>query len=392
MKLGERAGRQLLSPESEAELVSAVREARAHGRRILPIGCGSELAWCGVPEAADLLISTEHLAGLVAHVPADGTVSARAGTRLSDLRAAVRAGGHFLTPDVPNPGVHTLGGILAAGQSGPDRLRFGPARHHVLGMRVLLADGTTAKSGGQLVKNVTGYDLHRLYCGSHGSLCVILEAALRLFPEPEDELCWTVEVRGTAELLAWAQAVRASRVRPLALVAERGAPGDRWRAHLRLAGMPVVLERERAWLERGLGPAVELVAESRGPAARAAAEAVRDRLWTHREEPFVRISGPPDCLPAVLAELERCLGGAVPLWLEPGIAAVEAALPQSAVSELGGLAQRLEARAGVTVQAFDGHSGPWPALSAASPASTGLEIMRALKRRLDPEGLFAREV
>jgi glycolate oxidase FAD binding subunit len=387
VKLGELAGRQLLAPESEAELVSAVREARDHGRRILPIGRGAQLAWCGVPESADLLISTERLTGVVAHVPADGTIAARAGTSVANLRSTARAGGHFATPDVPEPAAHTLGGILAAGQSGPDRLRFGPARHHVLGMKVLLADGTVAKSGGQLVKNVTGYDLHRLYCGSHGSLCVILEVALRLFPEPEDERYLAGEARGTRGLLACARALADPRLRPLSVLFERSA-GERWRFHLRLAGLREVLERERALATEGLPRGVELVAEARGDEARAAAELARDRSWAHRAGPFARASGPPSILPAVLAEVERW--GSQSLWIEPGLAAVELALPEGGAERADAALRRLGQLPGLALQVFDGRSGPWPLLARAAP-TTGVELMRALKRRLDPNGLFARE-
>jgi len=363
-----------------------VRQAREHGRRILPIGRGAQLAWCGIPADTDLLISTEHLTGIVSHVPADGTLSARAGTTLAELREVARASGHFLTPDAPNPGAHTLGGVLAAGQSGPDRQRFGPARNHVLGMRVLLADGTLARSGGQLVKNVTGYDLHRLYCGSHGSLCLILEVSLRLFPEPQDELYLEADISGQRELIGCASAVRSSAVRPLSLLVERLSQGDAWRAHLRLAGRPAVLAHERAVLETALPASVALRAELGGAAARAAAERVRDRLWSHRGGPFLRVAGPPSSLPAVLTALGREAPAARPLWVQPDLAEVEVAgdfapaLP--ALEELAG------GRRALAVQVFDAASGPWPTLSA---ESTGSEMMRALKRRLDPEGLFARE-
>ena len=389
MKLAELADRQVIAPDSEAELLELARQMRTAGRRVLPIGRGEQLSWCGVPDEADLLLSTEHLSGIVAHEPADGTLTALAGATLAELADAARAGGHFLTPDVPNPERHTLGGVLAAGQSGPDRLRFGPARDHVLGMRVLMAGGTTARSGGRLVKNVTGYDLHRLYCGSHGSLCMILEVSLRLFPEPEDELYLEVLVAGRRELVGCAHALRSSVVRPLSLLVEREPEDerDRWRVHLRLAGLPAVLERERGVLETALPSAVELVRELRGPEARAAADTVRDRRWDHRGAPFLRVSGPPSCLPGTLADLAQAAPFAAPLWVEPGLAAVEVGGDFAGALEL--LARRFEAQPAVTVQAFDEHSGPWPTLTAASP---GFDLMRALEAKLDPDDFFARRV
>ncbi len=396
MKLSELAERQVIAPESEAELVSVVTEATRHGRRILPIGRGTQLTWCGVPEATDLLVSTECLSGIVSHVPEDGTIAVRAGTTLEEVRDAARRGGHFLTPDAPEPQMHTIGGLLAAGQSGPDRLRFGPARDHVLGMRVLLADGTVARSGGQLVKNVTGYDLHRLYCGSHGSLCVILEVALRLFPEPEDELYLVADVRGQRELLGCASAVRGSNVRPLSLSVERSeepsAHGDVWRAHLRLAGMSPVLDQERAVLEHALPNEVELRTELRGPEARAAFERTRDRMWSHRAGPYLRVTSPPSDLPAILSELGSSAPGH-PVWIDPGLASVEVGDAPDSPGGLAGLgaalAERFDGHRHVTVDQHGPGSGPWPSLNA---RTTGLEMMRALKQRLDPGGLFARQL
>jgi len=134
------------------------------------------------PAGADWILSTRRLVGIVAYEPGDGTLTARAGTTFAALDEATERGGHVVTPDVAYPARATLGGAVGEGRSGFDRLRYGPTRHHVLGVRALLADGTFAKSGGQLVKNVTGYDLHRLYCGSRGSLCALVEVSLRLFP------------------------------------------------------------------------------------------------------------------------------------------------------------------------------------------------------------------
>ena len=104
---------------------------------------------------------------------------------MAALAETVHAGGHHLTPDVPRPAESTLGGVVAAGQSGHDRVRYGPVRHHVLGVEVALADGSVVRSGGRLVKNVTGFDLHRLHCGAEGSLGILLGASMRLFPRPE---------------------------------------------------------------------------------------------------------------------------------------------------------------------------------------------------------------
>jgi FAD/FMN-containing dehydrogenase len=194
-------------------------------------------------------------------------ITARAGTTLAGLRALTAAERHWLTPFVAREERTTLGGALSAGQSGLDRLRFGPLRHHVLGMRVALGDGTIVKSGGRLVKNVTGYDMHRLYTGAHGSLCIVLEASLRLFPAPR-RLVW-LQVPGEGrELLdaSWRGAIRP-------LIQALGRVKDGWELGLLLGGAEEVVAEELAL--------VKPAAVHEGAAALAAARRFAD---THTPE------------------------------------------------------------------------------------------------------------
>lgn len=178
-----------VAPGSEAQLVELVQRAAAERVRLVPLGAGLHLwtaPWPAGSPRPDLAVSLRRLSAIVAHEPGDGTLTALAGTPLETLEAAAGAAGQHLTPALgPRFREATLGGTLAAGQSGWDRLRYGPARHHVLGARLLLADGKVVQSGGRLVKNVTGYDLHRLFVGSQGTLGILLEASLRLFPRPK---------------------------------------------------------------------------------------------------------------------------------------------------------------------------------------------------------------
>jgi FAD/FMN-containing dehydrogenase len=171
-----------------AELREQVRAARAEGRRLAPAGGGTQRGWCRVdldPEAP--LLDLAGLSGIVEYEPGEGTLTALAGTTWEELERAVAEGGHRLPADLcVRPG-GTLGGVVAVGRSGPDRFHAQALRHHLLGMQVLLGDGTVARSGGRLVKNVTGFDLHRLHCGARGTLGAILEVSLRLRPEPEAE-------------------------------------------------------------------------------------------------------------------------------------------------------------------------------------------------------------
>jgi glycolate oxidase FAD binding subunit len=238
-----------VAPESEAQLVALVRAAAAERLRLLPLGAGTHLWTAPWPAGAprpDLGVSLVRFRGLVAHEPGDGTLTARAGTPLAELAAAAASSGQHLTPALGRRRSHaTLGGTLAAGQSGWERLRYGPARHHVLGARMLLASGEQVNSGGRLVKNVTGYDLHRLFVGSQGTLGFLLEASLRLFPRPKARARLCLQ-----SLDAETAFKRAAALQALALPLEQLAigalepRGNRVRLVAQLAGSPAGLEAD----------------------------------------------------------------------------------------------------------------------------------------------------
>jgi len=209
--------RPLLTPTTEQELCEALRFGLRDRKRVLPIGLASKLNWMPELERVDFVLSTRKLAGIVAYEPGDGTLTAWTGTRMQVLEREVATGRHHLTPQVAGAREATLGGVLAAGQSGVDRAVLGPPRHHVLGMRVALADGRVVSSGGRLVKNVTGFDMHRLYAGSFGSLCVILEASLRLFPAHDCSFVIRQDCANLGEAYSLASKVASSDLTPHAV-------------------------------------------------------------------------------------------------------------------------------------------------------------------------------
>lgn len=187
----------------ERRLAAQLSEAVAAGRPVVPVGGGTRLSWCR-PEARE----AEHLSmapctGILEYVPAEGTLTARAGTPWQELADAVHEGGHRLPARIPYSPGSTLGGVLASGVSGPDQFARQALRHHVLGCRALHSDGTVAQSGGRLVKNVTGFDVHKLHVGARGTLGVILEASLRLLPLPEEVAVLEAASADAAALLGW---------------------------------------------------------------------------------------------------------------------------------------------------------------------------------------------
>jgi glycolate oxidase FAD binding subunit len=167
------------SPASGAELAAALAGA---GTSVRVRGGGSKLSWA--PQAlAGLELSTERLDDIVEHNTGDLTAVLQAGVPLARAQALFAEAGQMLALDPPDRGA-TIAGVVAANDSGPLRTRYGGVRDLVVGMRVALADGTVAKSGGKVIKNVAGYDLAKLFVGSFGRLGAILEVSMRLHPLP----------------------------------------------------------------------------------------------------------------------------------------------------------------------------------------------------------------
>jgi glycolate oxidase FAD binding subunit len=145
-------------------------------------GAGTKLAWAGAA-APGVELSTERLDGVLEHNVGDLTAVLEAGVPLARAQERFAREGQMLALDPPDRGA-TIGGLVATNDSGPLRTRYGGARDLVVGMRVALADGTVAKSGGKVIKNVAGYDLAKLFVGSYGTLGAILEVSVRLHPLP----------------------------------------------------------------------------------------------------------------------------------------------------------------------------------------------------------------
>jgi glycolate oxidase FAD binding subunit len=157
-------------------------------------------------------LATDGLDRILEHEAGDLTCTVEAGVRLSSLDAELARHGQRLSLDPP--GDPTVGALLAANLSGPLRHRFGAPRDLVLGVTLVLADGTVANAGGKVVKNVAGYDLARLVCGSHGRLALIARASFRLHPLPKATRTLVVETEDTPRAAA---ALLGSQLQPSAL-------------------------------------------------------------------------------------------------------------------------------------------------------------------------------
>lgn len=194
----------LVQPATTDEAAEALRAAGAAGRTVA-IG----------RDGGDVILSTAGLTRILEHEPGDLIVIVEAGIRLSTLDAHLAAHGQVLALDPP--GDPTVGACLAANLSGPRRHRYGAPRDLVLGATLVLADGTVASSGGKVVKNVAGFDLAKLVCGSEGRLGLIARACLRLHPRPAAARTVVVPLEDAAHAARLASAVLRSTLAPSAV-------------------------------------------------------------------------------------------------------------------------------------------------------------------------------
>lgn len=172
--------------DATGAVVARVREAVELGRGLAIVAGGTRSAWHGPLQGPGLEIDMKQHAGILSHEPSELVLTARAGTRLEDLEAALAAEGQALPFDPPRFGAaSTLGGVIASGLSGPARPWHGAVRDAVLGARVVDGRGEVCRFGGEVMKNVAGYDLSRLQAGAFGTVGVMLDVSLRVRAAPE---------------------------------------------------------------------------------------------------------------------------------------------------------------------------------------------------------------
>ncbi|QIZ67609.1 FAD-binding oxidoreductase [Geobacillus subterraneus] len=169
-------------PQTEEDISAVLRYADHHGKKVVVTGRGTKRGFGGQREQADILLSLENYAGIVEHAAADMTVTVKAGTVFGDLQRALAPHRQKVALDPFWPDEATIGGVIAANDSGPKRLGYGSARDSVIGLRSVYPDGTVIRSGGKVVKNVAGYDMNKLFIGAMGTLGVLSEITLKLRP------------------------------------------------------------------------------------------------------------------------------------------------------------------------------------------------------------------
>jgi glycolate oxidase FAD binding subunit len=317
----------------------------------------------------DLIVDTSRMDAIVAHAAGDLVVTVQAGLRLADLQQALSPHGQRLALG----GGGTIGGTIATAAAGPLRYRYGSVRDLVIGITVVLADGTVTHSGGTVVKNVAGYDLGKLYTGSLGTLGVVTEAVFRLHPLPESSRWICVQTPDPQRAADAVSAVRSSQNDPVALEVDRAA-----------LGAPVTVGIAVEGVTGGIDARAEEVAGLLGDAAgvQATVSDAPPDWWAappHPPEgPGVLVSCEPTGLAELLADAPGALRGSAGAGVL--VAGVDEDRVAAELDELRAIASRhggtavlrcAPSRCKADVDVW----GPVPALA----------LMRRLKDEFDPE-------
>ena len=363
-----------LHPASAEAAAAEMAGTVADGETVRIVGGGTKLGWGAIGTDPRVQLHTSALDRTVEHNEGDLTAVLESGASLEGAQRRFASAGQMLALDPALGADHraTIGGVIATGDSGPLEHRYGAPRDLILGMTVALSDGTIARSGGKVIKNVAGYDLAKLFCGSFGTLGLILQVSVRLHPLPP-ATATALGVATDPNLLG--RAVRAVTAAPFELealdVAWRGGRGG---LLAQCGGTQARRRAERAGTsmrEAGLGQ-VEVVTDgaelwARQRAGQRSADAV-----------MVRIAARASEIARVLRAADACGGTLV------GRAAVGKSYVELEPDGLGRLAEHLPRGATVVLLDAPAHTretvAPWGPL----PPAPLLTLMRNVKTRFDP--------
>jgi glycolate oxidase FAD binding subunit len=377
-----------LEPATVEEAAEAMRSIARDRLAVVFVGGGTDLDLGAPPARLDAVLHTRRLDRIREHAPSDQIVAVEGGMTLAELQRRLASHGQRLALDPPLPERATVGGIVAANAFGPRRTRYGPVRDLVIGITLVRADGVVARGGGKVVKNVAGFDLPRLLCGSLGTLGLVAEVVFRLHPLPEASATALFEGLSASDVQETVPVLRDLALEPVALTALGSAAGP-FSLAIRFEGFAPGV---RAQVERTLARA------GGGARLEGAEEAA---LWARHDA--LRLGGAvrakatfaPASLGAAVDSLRplaaALAGGGLALHPALGIALLAGDLGDAPAA----------ARAVAAARAALGRSGNGSLVLLAAPAElraladpwgpppAGLEVMRRLKRELDPEARLA---
>jgi glycolate oxidase FAD binding subunit len=367
------------------QIAQILRFARANGLVLMPTGGGTKLGW-GNPVVPEIALSLQRMNVLRDHAWQDMTCTVEAGCSWAAMQTELRRHGQMVALDPLWPDRATVGGVIASNDSGPLRLKFGGLRDLIIGMTIVLADGTIAKSGGKVVKNVAGYDLHKLITGSFGTLGVIAEVTFRLHPVEQNVRTWSVMAPGTATPGFFTEPLRALMDKPMTpSCVQLRASKDECSLDIRIAGSPECLEEYSHRIQN-------LCAEGALSEAGEDVWQARQRLFDGGAAIVIKVSLLPSEVCLVSSELKKWAtteGHEIDVVAQArGLMTVAL---KSAPDEAIGFIERLRKRvapsggSAIVLQtpgSLRGKVNVW------GPDPNALDLMREIKQRFDPERIL----
>jgi glycolate oxidase FAD binding subunit len=380
-------GLALFEPSDAATAAALLAQSAAGRTPVVVRGGGTKLAWAAPAAGEQATLSTRLLNRPIQHFAGDLVATLPAGVTLAEANAALGRERQWLPLDPPRADRATIGGIVATNDSGPRRQQFGAPRDLIIGVEIALADGRVARAGGRVVKNVAGYDLSRLLCGSFGALGVITSATFKLTPLPPASTTLVVTPRDLAHAQEIASAIAAAPLTPtaldLALFPARLLV--RFETTAQAAARQSSIAREIS--ERAGAAAETLDGSAEAQAWREHEAAVWDRGGT-----VVKMSVLPREVSATLGELVARQSAGVSLAAIGRIAlGVLYARLDGEATEQAGAITALRRRAAANHGSVIVLDAP-PAVRALVPAwqidPGAFAVMRAVKERFDPNGIL----
>jgi glycolate oxidase FAD binding subunit len=379
--------RSIFEPRSQEECIEVFKEART-SRLALSVVGGATALGLGAPHARlDAVVSSRGLDRIVEYAPSDQVVIVEAGMTLAALQVALAKSGQRLACDPPLADRATIGGLLATNDFGPLRARFGSLRDLVIGVSIVRADGTVARGGGKVVKNVAGFDLPKLMVGALGTLGMIATATFRLHPLPQASTTMRVRRLAPRGLRALIVRMREEHVEAAAIVAQES--GGSLDMLLRFEGFSAGVAEQKRRMSTLVAP-LERSADELSPAEASQAWAEHAALRS-RGNARVKLSARPNALEAVASEVvprltEVLSGSGVTFYPTIGLCFVTGDVESGAA-----FAAAID-RARASLGSGDGwlvvHDLPVSARAGVDvwgPPPASFPLMKRLKERFDPD-------
>lgn len=377
----------VIEPGIQQELANALAWANENGIVVAARGGGTKLGWGAPPRSLDVVISTKRLDKILEHAWADMTATVEAGCTVGCLQEELAKHGQRLAIDPLFPERATIGGLVATNDSGALRIRYGSVRDLIIGTTVALPDGTLAKSGGKVVKNVAGYDLQKLMTGAFGTLGIITQATFRLHPLPRESQSLSISCADASAANRLMLAIMDSTLVPTGLQLRIG-PSSTPQVDIRFDGIRAGIEAQRDHLQH-------LVPEMRAGETDMAVWRAREELWQGAEPSVIcKLSVLPSQLAEAMAAIERLCSSPKLSWRavaqSTGLATVriesqEVAQLQFAINGIRGAVQAL----GGTVVVLNSAELK-KQIDVWGPTGDAQQLMVRVKQQLDPRGILNR--